>query len=299
MSLLVVGSIAFDTVHTPAETRERQLGGSATYFSVSASNFADVHMVGVVGQDFGQDNVDFLKSKGINTEGIEVADGETFHWEGRYGDNPNDRDTLNTCLNVFETFQPKLPSHAKEIEYLFLANIDPALQLQVLDQMTNLKFCACDTMNLWIDIARDKVVELISKVDAIILNDSEAQQLTSENNLVKAAEAIIAMGTTTVVIKKGEHGCVFFRDGSYFTAGAYPLADVRDPTGAGDTFAGGFMGHIAKSGNTDEDTMRKAIIYGSSLASFCCEDFGLGRLKTVTADEVEKRFEEFRRMSMF
>ncbi len=299
MSLLVVGSIALDTVETPFGRRSEALGGSATYFSCAAQPFSQVHIVGVVGEDFPQEYLDLLVERNIDVSGIEISPGRTFRWSGRYGYDLNERETLSTQLNVFEKFHPKLPDHTKSLPHLFLANIDPELQLEVLEQMTDLRFVACDTMNLWIDLKHDAVVKLIEKVDAIILNDSEARQLTGEPNLVKAARKVQEMGCEMVVVKKGEHGCLLCYNDQHFAAPAYPLETVFDPTGAGDSFAGGFMGHLARVGTRDDSALRQAIIFGSVMASFSVEEFSLDRLQTATEDEILERFDEFKTMTHF
>lgn len=298
MSVTVVGSIALDTVETPWGVNEEGLGGAATYFSLAAANYTDVHLVGVVGSDFPEEHVALLERKGIDLAGLERADGKTFRWVGRYHEDVNQRDTLDTQLNVFESFHPKLPEKARGADYLFLGNIHPALQLEVLDQAKP-KFTALDTMNLWIDISLEELKSVLSRVDALIINDSEVKDLTGEKNVVKGALGIHGMGPTTVVVKKGEHGCLLFRDGEVFAVPAFPLEDVHDPTGAGDSFAGGFMGYISQSGATDLDTLKQAVVHGSVVASFTCEKFGPDRLAEIDGDAIGERFEAFRALVAF
>lgn len=299
MAVLVVGSVALDTVTTPFGKREEALGGSATYFSCAASYFDSPRVVAVVGEDFPQQHVETLRACGVDLEGLEVQPGKTFRWEGKYGYDLNQRDTLSTCLNVFENFHPKLPDGYKSSEFVFLGNIHPSLQLEVLDQVESPRFVACDTMNLWIETERETLCKLISRVDAIVLNDSEARELAGEPNLAKAARVIQDMGCLKVVIKKGEHGCLFFTPHSHFSAPAYPLDSVNDPTGAGDAFAGGFMGYLAKIGRLDDLSIRRAIIYGSVLASFTVEEFSADRILTLAEEEIEARYKEFREITLF
>ena len=295
--LLVVGTVATDDIETPYGKETDVLGGSATYFAAGASFFTGVRIVGVVGGDFDLSRLDFLKARGVDLSGIEVVpDGRSFRWSGRYHHDLNHRDTLGTWLNVLATFQPKLPDAWKDTPYLFLANIDPKLQRQVLDQMKRPKLVVADTMNFWIDSMRSDVGQTLARVDGLIVNDEEARQLAGVPNLVKAAANIRGMGPKMLVIKKGEHGALLFSDGSTFYAPAYPLEDVRDPTGAGDTFAGGFFGYIAKAGNTDDATVRKAVLYGSALASFCVERFGPERLKDLTMREIDERVKVFQEL---
>jgi sugar/nucleoside kinase (ribokinase family) len=298
MDVTVVGSIAIDTVETPWGRNDEGLGGAAVYFSLAAKNFTTVRLVGVVGEDFPAAHTDLLRSKGIDLEGMEVAPGKTFRWAGRYHQDVNQRDTLDTQLNVFETFHPKLPSAARDTKYLFLGNIHPSLQLEVLEQ-TSADFVALDTMNLWIGITRNELLQVLGQVDAIIINDSEARELTGEINVVKAARMVQDMGPSIVIVKKGEHGCLLFDHSDTFAAPAFPLANVMDPTGAGDSFAGGFMGYIAGQDSIDHQTLRKAIVYGSVVASFTCEAFGPDRLAELTTEEINLRFEAFRQLSAF
>lgn len=299
MSITVVGSVALDTVETPSGLNVEGLGGAAVYFSLAARHFCPVHLVGVIGEDFPQAHIDLLKAKDIDITGLERLSGKTFRWSGRYHRDVNERDTLDTQLNVFEQFHPRIPESAREAKILFLANIHPALQLEVLQQSDH-EFVGMDTMNLWIDLTRDELVPVLRKVDALIINDGEAKQLTGEVNLVSAAQAIRHMGPKVIVIKKGEHGCILFgQENEVFALPALPLEEVVDPTGAGDSFAGGFMGHIAQSGRQDFDTLKVAAVYGSALASFTCEAFGPDRLATVDASELGNRLEMFRALTAF
>jgi sugar/nucleoside kinase (ribokinase family) len=292
--LLVVGTVATDDIETPYGKEAGVLGGSATYFAAGASFFTGVRVVGVVGDDFRLERLDFLKDRGVDLAGIEVVPGgKTFRWAGRYHHDLNHRDTLGTWLNVLETFQPDLPDAWKDTPYLFLANIDPVLQRQVLEQMKRPKLVVMDTMNFWIESVRKELIETIARVDALVLNDEEARQLSGEPNLVRAAQKIQALGPKTLIVKKGEHGALLFGEGRQFFAPAYPLEDVRDPTGAGDTFAGGFYGYLAKQGKVDAETMRRAVLYGSALASFCVERFGPDRLRELKMSEVDERVKAF------
>jgi len=294
MAILVVGSVALDSVKTPFGERKEALGGSATFFSYSASFFHPVNLVGVVGEDFPEEHIGLLNGKGIDTAGLKaIPGGKTFRWEGYYDYDLNEAHTLSTCLNVFDVFQPELPDSYRDSEYVFLANIDPELQIHVLDQVRAPKLKVCDTMNFWIEGKRDKLIELLGKVDIITLNDAEARQLTGEPNLVKAARKIISWGPEHVVIKKGEHGALLFSGDGVFSAPALPIEEIYDPTGAGDTFAGGFVGYLAREGTLDEATLRRAMIYGSVMASFNVEDFSLDRMKRLGAGEIEERFGRF------
>lgn len=299
MSILVVGSVAIDSVETPFGVGENVLGGSATYFSTSASFFTDVNLVGVVGDDFPQEHIDFLKSRNIDLRGLVQESGKTFHWKGRYDFNLNEAQTLDTQLNVFQTFRPQIPAEYADTEYLILANIDPDLQLEVLAQVKKPRVIACDTMNFWISSKPEVLKKVISKVDFFIINEGEARQLTGEVNLIKAARAILGMGAKNLIIKRGEYGVLLFSNESIFAAPAYPLETVFDPTGAGDTFAGGFMGYLANTGNLSEEGVRQAIIYGSVMASFNVEDFSLDRLRTLKYSEIEERFKSFKKMTHF
>ncbi|MDZ4860186.1 MAG: PfkB family carbohydrate kinase [Candidatus Hydrogenedentes bacterium] len=298
MSITVVGSVALDTVETSEGRNDEGLGGAATYFALAAANFTEVNLVGVVGDDFPDQHVELLAAKGINLEGLERAPGRTFRWTGKYHEDMNNRDTLETQLNVFEHFHPKLPDAARKAPFLFLGNIHPSLQLEVLDQAKP-RFVGLDTMNLWINIARDELEQVLRRVDVIIINDSEVKLLTGENNLIRGVKAVRALGPRIVVMKKGEHGCMLFSDDDVFSAPAYPLENLCDPTGAGDTFAGGFLGHLAGANQTDNAALRRAVIYGSVAASFTCEKFGPDRLAEIDRAEIDARFGEFQRLAKF
>jgi len=295
--LLVVGSVALDSVATPFGKVREVLGGSATYFSYSASFFTRARLVAAVGEDFPKEHTRLLESRGVDTSGLSVVRGRTFRWSGEYGYDLNDARTLDTQLNVFAEFRPTLASEARSVPYLFLANIDPALQLEVLRQMTRRpKLVALDTMNFWIQGKRDALVRVLGEVDVVTINDAEARQLADEANLIKAARAIAALGPRTVVVKRGEYGALLLANGGFFMVPAYPLESVYDPTGAGDTFAGGFMGYLASRDATDGATLRRAMIYGSVMASFTVEDFSLNRLARLTPAEVSERYAEFEQL---
>ncbi|MCA9715894.1 MAG: sugar kinase [Myxococcales bacterium] len=299
--LLVVGSVAIDWIITPKAVREESVGGSATYFAMAASFFAPTRLVGVVGEDFPAATVDDLKGAGVDLEGLEVVAGKTFRWKGRYHENMNDRTTLETHLNVFEQFEPKLPARYRGSEYLFLANIQPALQRQVFEQLSEPRLVGMDTMNLWINTTRDDLLAVLRKVDVLMVNDEEARQLSGQENLVKAARAILKLGPRNLVIKRGEYGALLFdRDGDIFVAPALPLEEVVDPTGAGDSFAGGFMGYLAGQGvEPSGSTLRTAMICGSVMASFCVEGFSYDRLRDLEIDDVQERFDQFARLTDF
>jgi sugar/nucleoside kinase (ribokinase family) len=299
LSILVVGSVAFDSVETPFGKVESVLGGSATFFSVAASFFAPVNLVAVVGDDFGPDQLKAFEGRPIDLRGLERARGKTFHWQGKYSFDLNARDTIRTDLNVFESFNPKIPEAYRESELVFLGNIAPSLQSQVLEQVKAPKIVACDTMNFWISGKPDEIRKTLQKVDILLVNDSEARALADEWNLVKAARVIRKMGPKTLVVKKGEHGVLMFTEGEAFAAPAYPLEEVFDPTGAGDTFAGGFMGLLASSPDFGGASLRRAVIMGSTLASFCVEAFSLDRLLTLTRSEIDARFALFTRLTSF
>ncbi len=301
MSVLVVGSIALDTVKTPVEEHADLLGGSASYAAVGASFFSSVNFVGVVGEDFPKDHIEYLRSRRINLEGLQIVPGKTFRWSGEYMWDLNTRETRSVELNVFEHFTPTLPTGYGETPYVLLANIAPKLQSHVLDQMKRPEFVIADTMDLWISIAKDDLIALLKRVDMLILNDGEARQFTGETSLIKAGARIRAMGPRFVAIKKGEHGCLLFGEKQFFSCGAYPLEDIHDPTGAGDTFAGGLAGYLAarnKGGVSFED-LRKAVVYGSVLASYNVEAFSLERLRRLTQEEIDTRYDVFRQMSQF
>ncbi len=299
MSILVVGSVALDTVQTPFGRADDALGGSATFFSAAASLFGPVELVGVVGSDYPVDALSFLAERGVDLAGLERAEGESFRWSGVYSYDLNQRDTLETRLGVFSEFDPKIPEGFRDAEWVFLGNIDPELQLNVLDQVHAPKFVACDTMNLWIDIKRDHLLKLLERVDLLLVNDGEARQLSGDFNLARAARWILQRGPRYLIIKKGEHGAILFTPSSTFFAPGYPLEEVFDPTGAGDAFAGGFMGYLAQQGRTDDGDLRRAVIYGSVLGSFACERFSVERLKDLTQEEVEERVRHFREMTTF
>ncbi len=299
MAVLVVGSVALDDIEAPAGRAKGVLGGAASYFSVSARYFAPVRLVAVVGTDFPEEHVDWLASRGIDLEGLVRVEGPTFRWGGRYLDSLNERETLYTELGVFEGFRPELPPDYRRSELVFLANIHPALQTQVLTQTEAPRFSAMDTMNYWIETTPDDLARTLLLVDALVINDEEARQLTGLQNLVRAAAAIRERGPSLVVIKRGEHGALLFDEHGIFSAPAFPLHEVRDPTGAGDSFAGGLVGALAREGETTPEAVRRAVIYGSVMASFCVERFSLDRFRDLGPEEVEERFEEFRRLTRF
>lgn len=300
MKILAVGSVAYDSVETPEGKRASQLGGSASYFSVAASHFTEVGMVGVVGNDFRDEDLRMYESHGIDISGLEIADGKTFRWSGDYLQDINTAVTHETQLNVFSDFAPTLGEKQATAPYLFLANIDPTLQLAVLDKMTlRPKLVACDTMNLWIDIARPALARLIGKVDALMINEGEAKQFTEGTHLPTAANCLLEEGPSTVVIKRGEYGAAMFNREFNFAAPAYPLATVVDPTGAGDSFAGGFMGYIAATGDASEEGLRRAAIVGSTMASFAVEAFGLDRIRNLTHEDIAGRFQDFVNLTRF
>jgi len=301
MSVTVVGSIAFDSLETPFGKRERVLGGAATHFSLSASFFTKVRVVGVVGSDFTEKEWEVFRRHNINTDDVEIVpDGKTFFWRGKYDYDMNVAHTLETQLNVFENFQPKLSEESKNSRLLFLANILPTLQKQVRQQCPNAKFVAMDTMNFWISSMKDAVIETMKTVDCMIINDAEARQLAEEPNIHKAARKLISIGNLkALVIKRGEYGAILFTKDSFFACPAYPLESVFDPTGAGDTFAGGFMGYLASQKEINEDSMRRAMIYGSVMASFNVEKFGTERVDELEYHEINQRFREFKRMTHF
>ena len=299
MSLLVVGSVALDSVETPFGKADNVIGGSGTFFSASASHMSPVQLVGVVGSDYPMDQLEPLRARGVDMAGLEQAAGESFRWRGRYRHDLNSAETLETRLGVFSHFSPKIPAQFRNAPYVFLANIDPRLQLDVLRQVERPKLVACDTMNFWIESRRPDIVELIKHVDLITLNDGEARQLTDCTNLVKAARWIMARGPKMVIIKKGEHGAFLFKENSIFFAPAYPLEDVFDPTGAGDSFAGGFMGYIARTNDLSDANLRRAVIYGSAMGSFAVEKFSVQRLLEIDSNDIAQRVAEFRRLVAF
>jgi sugar/nucleoside kinase (ribokinase family) len=299
LNLVVVGSVALDTLETPFGRAEDALGGSATHFSLAARHFAPVGIVGVVGTDFPKAHVDLLRERGIDTAGLTTEEGKTFRWSGRYDFDLNVAHTLDTQLNVFAGFKPRLPEQYRRSAFLFLGNIHPALQLDVLSQIERPKFTALDTMNFWISGERDALTEVIRKVDAVLINEAEARQYANTPNLLKATREIRALGPQVVIVKKGEYGSVLFAEDCYFAAPGFPLESVKDPTGAGDSFAGAFMGCVARAGRADEVTLRRAVVYGSVVASFTCEEFGCGRLTTLDDAAIRQRYGEFRRITHF
>jgi len=299
--LLIVGTVAFDAIETPFGKTDKILGGAATYIGLSAANF-DIKsaVVSVVGEDFPQEYLDLLKKNNINIEGIEVVKGgKTFFWKGKYHNDLNTRDTLDTQLNVLADFDPVVPESHKDAEFVMLGNLHPLVQLSVLEQVENPKLVVLDTMNFWMDNALEDLMKVIAKVDVITINDEEARQLSGEYSLVKAARKIEEMGPKYVVIKKGEHGALLFHKEQIFFAPALPLEEVFDPTGAGDTFAGGFAGYLAKTGDISFENMKSAIIYGSNLASFCVEKFGTERMQSLTGDQMNKRLDQFKKLTQF
>lgn len=300
MSLLVVGSVAFDAVETPFGARERMLGGSATHFSLSASFFTDVRIVGVVGGDFGPDEMAVFSERGVDTSDLErVEGGETFFWRGRYDFDLNTAHTLDTQLNVFADFKPKLSEESRRARMVFLGNIQPELQREVREQVRGAELVALDTMNYWISTVPEQVEAAVREVDVVIINDAEARQLAGEPNLIRAARKILSWGPRALIVKRGEYGAAMFTAETYFAIPAYPLESVFDPTGAGDTFAGGFMGYLASHERIDDDTMRRAITFGSVMASFNVEEFGTDRVRRLTHEEINRRFHDFKRMTHF
>ncbi len=301
MSLLVVGSLALDTIETPFGKAEEVLGGSSVYISVSASYFVEpVRLVGVVGSDFPKSAIEFLESKNIDLTGLQIIDiGKTFRWGGKYHYDLNVRDTVYTHLNVFEHFKPVIPESYKKSSYVCLGNIDPTLQQCVIEQIQNPRLVIGDTMNFWINGKRKELQKAIEMMDVLVLNDSEARLLSNEPNLIRAAKIIMKMGPRIVIIKKGEHGALLITEKTIFSAPAYPLENINDPTGAGDAFAGGFIGWIAKTDDLSEENLKCAVIYGSTLASFCVEMFSIDRIKDLSHLEIKDRFLEFRALSHF
>ncbi len=299
MSIVVVGSVAFDTVRTPFGEVDNALGGAATFFSVAASYFSPVNVVAVVGDDFGDEHLAVFDEHGIDVRGIERAAGRTFRWGGEYSQNLNERTTLFTELNVFESFQPKLPQEYLESPYVFLANIDPELQMAVLEQVESPRLVACDTMNFWIDGKLEALHRLLRKVDILVVNDEEARQLSQRYNLVEAASEIMGMGPTAVVIKRGEYGVLAFSGDERFFAPAYPLDKLADPTGAGDTFAGGFMGYLASCGESGPAPLRRAVVAGSVMASFCVEEFSLAGIRNLDQEAIAQRYRAFQLLTEF
>ncbi len=297
--LLVVGSVAFDSVETPYGKREKILGGSANFFSISASFFTPVRMVGVVGNDFPAKHVEVLNARGVDTEGLQWKDGETFHWSGWYGDDLNQAHTLDTRLNVFETFSPELPNSYKDSSTIFLANIDPELQLQVLEQVPKPRLVACDTMNFWISGKRQALLKLLKKVDMFVLNEQEIRDLSGEKNLLSAVEWIREQGPQIIVVKLGEYGAMLFTKEATSWAPAFPLEHVRDPTGAGDTFAGGAIGYLSQVDDINESHLRRALAIGSVMASFNVERFSFDNLLQIKPEDIQERYEKLRKMVSF
>lgn len=299
MSLVIVGTFNLDTIETPQERRERIVGGSGTYCCLAASFFTAPGIVGVVGEDFPKDTLELFKAKGIDTEGLLVKPGKTFFWEGRYEDDPNKRTTIATEVNVLKSFRPQLPDHYRDADILFLANIDPELQEDILAQVANPRLVAMDTMNYWIQTRAASLLNVLNKVDVFFANDEEVRMLTDELNLITAGKRLLEKGPSLVVIKKGEHGALLLSKDFVFVVPAYPSETVLDPTGAGDSFGGGFLGHLDNVDSYEEGDIRKAAVYGSVLASFTIEKFGIDRLKSLSSDEIENRFAEFQKLVTF
>jgi sugar/nucleoside kinase (ribokinase family) len=304
MSIVAVGSVAFDTIASPSGKVEDVLGGAATYFALAASYFTDVRVVAIVGEDFTQEHENVLKKRGVDTRGIEHAKGKTFRWGGQYHDNLNEAKTDFTDLNVFQNFQPHIPPHYQDSQFLFLANIQPELQAAVRREMKTVKLTGGDTMNYWINNTRKQLVETLKLVDVLLINDTEAKSLANETNLPRAALKVLAMGPQALVIKHGEYGAtIFFREGAYgigrhpFRAPALPIEEVKDPTGAGDSFAGGFMGYIASQGDLSREVLKRALFYGGVMGSFAVERFGTERLQSLTREEIDARFQIFRELT--
>lgn len=302
MSLLTIGTVAFDDIETPFGKADKVIGGACTYASYAASYFTDnIRLCSIVGADFPMEEIKALENRGVNMEGLQVKqDGLTFFWAGKYHENMNQRDTLVTDLNVLDDFNPVLPESYKDSKYVMLGNLTPEIQIQVMNQLDgSQKLIVLDTMNFWMDVAMDSLLEAIAKIDVITINDEEARQLSGEYSLVNAAEKIHKMGPKHIVIKKGEHGALLFSEGQIFSAPALPLAQVYDPTGAGDTFAGGFIGYLAHTEDTSFKNMKTALIYGSCMASFCVEEFSIERLRNLSNDEIVDRIGKFRMMTQF
>ncbi|MEI6805093.1 MAG: PfkB family carbohydrate kinase [Myxococcaceae bacterium] len=297
MSILVVGSIAFDSVKTPFGTCDRALGGAANFFSMTASLFTKIQLVGVVGEDFPADHLKYLESRGVDIAGVQQSPGKTFHWQGNYGYDLNEAQTLKTELNVFGSFNPILPEPYKQAEIVFLANIDPVLQLQVLEQVKNPKLVALDTMNFWIESKNAELKKVISQIDILFINESELRQLAAERNTVKAAKKMQALGPKTIIVKRGEYGALMFHEQGCFFTPAFPLEDLYDPTGAGDTFAAGFMGYLDQTGKSDFESFKEAMVMGSVMASFAIEDFSFDRIKRLEKHEIEARCFEFKQLT--
>jgi sugar/nucleoside kinase (ribokinase family) len=302
MSLLTVGTVAFDTIETPFGRAEMVIGGACTYISYAASYFTnDIYLSAIIGGDFPQEEIDALKSRGVHLEGLEVVkEGKSFFWEGKYHNNMNARDTITTDLNVLADFNPILPESYKSCKYVMLGNLTPAIQMQVINQLDgSQKLIALDTMNFWMDIALEELKQVLAKVDLLTINDEEARQLSGEHSLVKAAKVIHKMGPKYLIIKKGEHGALLFHGEEIFYSPALPLAEVIDPTGAGDTFAGGLMGYLAKTDDTSYENLKKSVIFGSAMASFCVEEFAISRLKNLSVEEIDARVAKFKKLVHF
>lgn len=296
-SIVTVGSLAFDTISTPSGTVEKALGGSANYFSLSAAHFAPIQMVGVVGQDFPKNHLELLASRGVDIQGVQVVPGETFHWQGEYKDDLNQAITHVTALNVFEHFDPKLPESYVNADYVFLGNIAPELQLHVLDQVRKPKMIALDSMNFWISGARARLLDVLKRIDLLIINDGEAKLLGDSNNLIVAMERVIGMGPKALVVKRGEHGSIVLAQNEFFAAPALPLRRIVDPTGAGDTFAGGLVGYLAKmDAGLDKTSLHKGVLFGTVMASFTVEDFSIRRLQEVTMNEITDRYKKLQQL---
>jgi len=302
MSLVIIGTIAFDAIETPFGKTDKIVGGAATFAGLAAAYLYDpVKLIGVVGEDFGEENLEMFRSRGIHLDGVQIKDGEkSFFWSGKYHNDMNNRDTLVTELNVLADFDPIVPDSYQDCQYLLLGNLTPQVQATTLSRLHNKpKLVVLDTMNFWMDVAWDDLMNVLQRVDVLTINDAEARQLSGEYSLVKAAEHILKLGPKYLIIKKGEHGALLFGDGQIFAAPALPLADVYDPTGAGDAFAGGFIGYLAKVGTVNFNNMRNAVIFGSALASFCVEKFGTERLRELTADDINQRIARFTALSRF
>jgi sugar/nucleoside kinase (ribokinase family) len=299
MSLVIVGSLAFDTIETPTERRERIVGGSGTYASLAASFFTEPKVISVVGKDFPSEVIEFMKGRGMDMQGLEIREGKTFFWEGRYGADPNQRTTLRTDVNVFEDFKPQLNDAYRKADIFFLGNIDPDLQEDILAQVENPKMVAMDTIALWIETKGDTLLKTLEKVDVFFANDEEVKMLTGEKNLIKAGKKLLRFGPNLVVAKKGEHGALIIGQDMIFSVPAFPCEDVVDPTGAGDSFAGGFLGYLDRKGSMKNDDFRRAAVFGSVIASFVIEDFGIERLKTLSYKDIENRYNAFRNLVSF
>lgn len=299
MSILVVGSVALDSVRTPFGEVEEVLGGSAIFFSLAASFFGEVRLVAVVGEDFPEEHVSFLASRGMDTRGLKRRPGKTFRWKGYYEYDLNDAHTIDTQLNVFEDFDPDIPPEYLDSDYVFLANIHPGLQLKVLEQVPSPRLTVCDTMNYWIENEREQLVETVSRVDCLLLNDAEARELADEPNLIMAGRKLLEMGPGRVIIKKGEHGVIMLGEEGFFSLPAYPLETVFDPTGAGDSFGGGFVGSLSRCGEICGENLRRSVVYGSVIASFAVESFSCDRLRELTFEEIEGRYREFMNITSF